>query len=72
MALPGGKTIEADFIFMGLGNKSNANFVEKADGGAVVDGLVRVDEYLKVSFMCHCPALQVLTNRSNHPIPIPL
>jgi len=51
--LPGGKTIEADFIFMGLGNKSNASFVEKADNAAVVDGLIRVDDYLKVSFMIH-------------------
>jgi hypothetical protein len=51
--LPDGKTIEADFVFMGLGNKSNAKFVEKADSAAVVDGLIRVDEYLKVSFVAH-------------------
>jgi hypothetical protein len=56
VALPDGKAIEADFVFMGLGNKSNANFVEKADSGAVVDGLVRVDEYLRVSFLHIVPA----------------
>jgi hypothetical protein len=53
IALPDGKIIEADFIFMGLGNQSNASFVEKADSAAVVDGLIRVDEYLKVSFVTH-------------------
>jgi hypothetical protein len=53
ISLPNGKTVEADFVFMGLGNKSNAGFVEKSDSGAVVDGLVRVDEYLKVSFIPH-------------------
>jgi hypothetical protein len=47
--LPNGKTIEADYVFMGLGNQSNAGFVEKADSGAVINGLVKVDEYLKVS-----------------------
>ena len=51
--LPDGKTVEADFVFMGLGNKSNAGFVEKTDSGAVAGGLVKVDEYLKVSFVTH-------------------
>jgi hypothetical protein len=54
ISLPDGKIIEADFIFMGLGNQSNASFVEKADSAAVVDGLIRVDEYLKVSFVAYC------------------
>lgn len=49
ISLPDGKVIEADLIFMGLGNQSNASFVEKADSAAVVDGLIRVDEYLKVA-----------------------
>jgi hypothetical protein len=53
ISLPDGKIIEADFIFMGLGNQSNACFVEKADSAAVVDGLIRVDEYLKVSFIAY-------------------
>jgi hypothetical protein len=66
--LPGGKTIEADFVFMGLGNKSNASFVEKADRGAVADGLVRVDEYLKVSLMPKINRIE-LTNGSRRPTP---
>jgi NADPH-dependent 2,4-dienoyl-CoA reductase/sulfur reductase-like enzyme len=49
ISLPDGKTVEADFVFIGMGNKSSADFVEKADSGAVAGGLVRVDEYLKVS-----------------------
>jgi len=49
ITLSSGKVVEGDFVFMGLGNKSNAGFVEKADAGAVVNGLVRVDDYLKVS-----------------------
>lgn len=66
--LPGGKPIEADFVFMGLGNKSNASFVEKADSGAVADGLVRVDEYLKVSLMPKIDKIELI-NRLHHPIP---
>jgi hypothetical protein len=48
IALPNGEIVEGDFFFLGLGNQSNAGFVEKADSGAVVNGLVRVDDYLKV------------------------
>lgn len=49
VSLPDGKTVEGDYFFVGIGNKSNAGFVEKADSGAVVKGMVRVDQYLKVS-----------------------
>jgi hypothetical protein len=59
ITLPSGKVVEGDFFFMGLGNKSNAGFVEKADAGAVVNGLVRVDDYLKVGpffLMAHPPS----------------
>lgn len=49
VTLPDGKVIEGDYFFIGVGNKSNAGFVESSDKGAVVNGLVGVDEYLKVS-----------------------
>jgi hypothetical protein len=48
VTLPDGRVIEGDYFFVGVGNKSNAGIVEKADSGAVVNGLIRVDKYLKV------------------------
>ena len=47
--LKSGKTLEADYVFVGIGNKPNVELVQKADPGALVAGLVGVDEYLKVS-----------------------
>ena len=46
--LSSGKTLEADYVFFGVGNEPNVSLVEKADPGALVAGLVGVDEYLKV------------------------
>lgn len=48
MTLPDGRVVEGDYFFVGIGNKSNAGIVEKADSGAVVNGLIKVDKYLKV------------------------
>lgn len=47
--LASGKTVLADFVFVGIGNRSNVELVEKADEGALVDGQVWVDDYLRVS-----------------------
>ena len=47
--LSSGKVLEADFIFIGVGNKPNVSLVEKADPGALVAGLVGVNHYLKVN-----------------------
>ena len=43
-----GKKIEADYVFVSVGNKPNVSIVQNADPGALVSGLVGVDEYLKV------------------------
>ena len=47
--LSSGKVLEADYVFVGIGNKPNVSLVEKADPGALVAGLVAVNQYLKVS-----------------------
>ncbi|WWC58396.1 uncharacterized protein I303_100936 [Kwoniella dejecticola CBS 10117] len=46
--LQSGKTLEADYVFVSIGNKPNVSLVESADKGAVISGLVGVDEYLRV------------------------
>ncbi|WWC66586.1 uncharacterized protein I206_100489 [Kwoniella pini CBS 10737] len=46
--LQSGKTLEADYVFVSIGNKPNVSLVEKADKGAVISGLVDVDDYLRV------------------------
>jgi NADPH-dependent 2,4-dienoyl-CoA reductase/sulfur reductase-like enzyme len=45
----GGKTVEADYVFVSIGNKPNSAIVQKADPAAVKRGLVVVDEFLRVS-----------------------
>lgn len=47
--LGSGREVKADFVFVGIGNSSNVQLVEDADDGALVDGQVWVDEYLRVS-----------------------
>lgn len=47
--LGSGKEVKADFVFVGIGNRSNVELVEDADDGALVDGQIWVDEYLRVS-----------------------
>lgn len=47
--LGSGREIKADFVFVGIGNRSNVELVEDVDDGALVDGQVWVDEYLRVS-----------------------
>jgi NADPH-dependent 2,4-dienoyl-CoA reductase/sulfur reductase-like enzyme len=52
LRLSSGKSIEADFVFLSVGNQANGSIVEKADSGAIVNGMgkmVDVDDYLKVS-----------------------
>ncbi|WRT64012.1 uncharacterized protein IL334_000939 [Kwoniella shivajii] len=45
-----GKTIEADYVFLSIGNKPNSTLVRKADSNAVEgSGLIRVDDNLKVA-----------------------
>ena len=44
-----GKVFEADYVFQSIGNKPNVQIVEAADKGAIDSGLIRVDEYLRVS-----------------------
>ena len=46
--LASGKSIEADYVFLSVGNKSNSTLIETADAGAIDHGMVKVDEYLKV------------------------
>ncbi|WRT63953.1 uncharacterized protein IL334_000880 [Kwoniella shivajii] len=46
--LESGKSLEADYVFVSVGNKPNVSLVEKVDQGAVVSGLVNVDDYLRV------------------------
>lgn len=47
--LKSGKKVEADYIFVSIGNKPASGLVEQADEGAVQGGMVKVDEYLRVS-----------------------
>ncbi|RSH85348.1 hypothetical protein EHS25_004744 [Saitozyma podzolica] len=43
-----GKTVEADYVFVSVGNNPNSEIVAKADLTAVREGLVVVDEFLRV------------------------
>lgn len=47
--LGSGREVKADFVFVGIGNRSNVELVEDADEGALVDGQIWVDDYLRVS-----------------------
>ncbi|WWD18058.1 hypothetical protein CI109_102505 [Kwoniella shandongensis] len=46
--LASGKTIEADYVFISIGNKPNVQLVKDVDVGALNSGLVSVDKYLKI------------------------
>jgi thioredoxin reductase len=49
--LASGKTIEADWVFVSIGNTANSELVQEADQGALVDGMgkmIDVDDFLKV------------------------
>lgn len=52
VGLESGKKIEADFVFVSVGNSPNTSLVEKLDKGAISGGLIAVDEYLRVSRSC--------------------
>lgn len=49
--LVSGKTLEADYVFIGVGNKPNGGLVGDVDASAVDGGMVRVDEYFQVSLV---------------------
>jgi hypothetical protein len=48
-----GKIVEADFVFVSIGNRPNSGLVKDADAGAVKGGMIWVDEYLRVSAVKH-------------------
>lgn len=52
--LQSGKTLEADYVFVSVGNRPGSGLVKETDEGAVVDGMVWVDEYLRVSKEAGC------------------
>ena len=47
--LASGKTLKADLVFVSIGNRPNVSLVKSVDPQALSDGLIAVDEYLKVS-----------------------
>jgi hypothetical protein len=50
--LSSGNTLEADWVFVSVGNKANSELVQSVDQGALIDGMgkmVDVDDFLKVS-----------------------
>jgi hypothetical protein len=49
--LGSGREIKADFVFIGIGNRSNVELVEQADDAALADGQIWVDDYLRVGMM---------------------
>ena len=49
IALRSGREVKADYVFFSVGNKPNSALVESVDRGAVVSGMVRVDQYLRVN-----------------------
>jgi hypothetical protein len=49
--LGSGREIKADFVFIGIGNRSNVELVEQADDAALADGQIWVDDYLRVGLM---------------------
>jgi len=49
--LASGQTVEADWVFVSVGNQANSELVKEVDEGALVDGMgkmIDVDDYLKV------------------------
>lgn len=46
--LASGKTLEADYVFIGVGNKPNGGLVGDVDASAVDGAMIRVDEYFQV------------------------
>jgi hypothetical protein len=46
--LGSGKEVKADFVFIGIGNRSNVELVDEADDCALADGQIWVDDYLRV------------------------
>ncbi|WVQ85451.1 hypothetical protein IAT38_007616 [Cryptococcus sp. DSM 104549] len=48
VTLKSGKVVEADFVFVSVGNTPNTWLVEAADKGAITNRLVAVDDYLKI------------------------
>jgi hypothetical protein len=46
--LGSGREVRADFVFIGIGNRSNVELVEEADDSALADGQIWVDDYLRV------------------------
>lgn len=51
VTLSSGKKVEADYVFVGVGNKPNGGFVGDLDEGAVQGGMIKVDRYFKVSLV---------------------
>jgi len=49
--LGSGREIKADFVFIGIGNRSNVELVEQADDAALADGQIWVDDYLRVGLI---------------------
>ncbi|EIW72649.1 hypothetical protein M231_06549 [Tremella mesenterica] len=47
--LRSGKSVETDFVFLGVGNKVNVDLVKRADTGALAGSLIHVDEYLRIT-----------------------
>nr|XP_019049087.1 hypothetical protein I302_02868 [Kwoniella bestiolae CBS 10118]OCF28017.1 hypothetical protein I302_02868 [Kwoniella bestiolae CBS 10118] len=53
LRLESGKTLQADYVYPGCGVRPNSKLVGEVDEGALDDGLIRVDEYLKVTSTSH-------------------
>ncbi|ODO07301.1 hypothetical protein L198_00880 [Cryptococcus wingfieldii CBS 7118] len=49
LSLQSGEQVEADYVFVSVGNKPNTQLVESVDQDAITSGLVAVDDYLKVA-----------------------
>lgn len=69
--LESGKKLEADYVFVSVGNKPNVSLVEAVDKGAITQGLIAVDEYLKVSLHIIADEEERLTDRSSPNLPAP-
>lgn len=61
-----GKTIEADFVFVSIGNKPNSGLVKDVDAGAVKGGMIWVDEYLRVSGALHLVHAASVLHQGQH------
>ncbi|EIW72648.1 hypothetical protein M231_06548 [Tremella mesenterica] len=46
--LRSGRTVVADYVFISVGNRFNVRLVEAVDKGALISGMIRVDEFLRV------------------------